>query len=115
LRIPMSPKQLAESYLEIFCSGKGLERLLDILADDLVFEGPFTKTASASEYVDSLIADPPVDCTYRIEKSFEKGEWVNLIYEFSKPGVTTLMSQLFEIRDGRIRRVLLIFDTAKFA
>ena len=51
---------------------------------------------------------------YVLMHSFEKGPLVNLIYEFSKPTIRTTMSQLFEVQDGKITSVLLIFDSGAF-
>lgn len=110
----MSPLKIALTYMEIFFSGKNMERLYDILADDLIFEGPFYQFHSAQEYIDSLVSAPPIDCEYKLLKSFANGNSVNLLYTFSKPGISTPMSQWFEICDGKISKILLIFDTGKF-
>ena len=110
----MTPLDVALQYMEIFYSGRELERLYAIMADELRFEGPFFRFDSAHEYVSSLLSDPPVACEYRLLHAFEKGPMVNLIYEFSKPNVRTIMSQLFEVRKGKITSVLLIFDGGAF-
>ncbi len=110
----MTALELACSFMEIFFSGHDLDRLHGILADDLEFDGPFYQFVSRQDYVASLLADPPVDCRYRVLHEFVDGDKVNLIYEFTKPGVTSLMSQLFEIQDAKISRITLIFDSASF-
>lgn len=110
----MRPVDLAYKYLEIFFSGRDLERLYDILADDLKFSGPFYEFTSAREYVETLVAQPPVECAYKILYVFEKGSAVNLIYEFSKPETRAKISQIFEIRDAKIAVTLLIFDSSQF-
>ncbi|MGN7614484.1 nuclear transport factor 2 family protein [Magnetococcales bacterium HHB-1] len=109
-----SSLDVALKYMEIFYSGKNLEQLFDILAKNLKFEGPFHQFESAQEYVEALVANPPEHCTYHLERVFEDEEWVNLLYTFSKPGISTPMSQLFHIQAGRIVRIVLIFDTAQF-
>ncbi len=101
--------------MEIFFSGKDLDRLYEILADDLEFNGPLATFDSAHDYISSVKADPPVLCKFRLLKTFEEGSFVNLVYEFSKPGLLTEMSQLFEVHEGKITRVKLIFDTAQFS
>lgn len=101
-------------YMEIFYSGNEMERLYLVLADGLKFQGPFHRFESSHDYVASLLADPPVGCTYRIVNSFENGDWINLVYDFSKPDVQTLISQLFEVRGNQITRMILIFDTGAF-
>ncbi len=110
----MSPRQLALKYLEIFFSGQDLYRLKDLFAPDLEFTGPFHRFNNRDDYVNSLIDDPPNECGYQLLHIFEGDNRVNLIYQFSKPGITTPMSQLFEVHEGRIRRILLIFDTGPF-
>ena len=110
----MSPLELALEYMRIFFSGAGYERLEALFADDLVFEGPFFTFDSARAYIASLTESPCIDCRYTLVEAFEKGESVNLIYRFHKGDVSTLMSQLFTICDGRIARILLIFDSMVF-
>lgn len=112
--IAMQPLQLAQRYLEIFFSGKNMERLLDLFQPDLSFEGPFLKTRSAQEYVQSLKADPPIGLDYKILSSYESESSACIIYKFSKPGISTVMVQQFEVKEGRIAKILLVFDTRDF-
>lgn len=108
----LPPLDVSLKYMEIFFSGHGMERLYDYLHDDCQFAGPLYQFSSACDYIESLQVSPPVNCQYKIIQSFEKGPYVNFIYEFSKPGVSTTMSQLFEVDSGKITRILLIFDSA---
>ena len=108
----MSPLQLALRYMEIFCSGRDLDAMAGLFADDFRFKGPFFEFDSAREYVDSLKADPPEQCGFEIIQAFENESSACLVYAFRKPGVRTPMAQLFEIAGGRINRVLLVFDSA---
>ena len=111
----MSALDLALQYMQIFYSGKELDRLSSILHADLKFRGPLFQFDTAWEYIASIKADPPVACSYRILHTFEKENVVNLLYDFYKPGITTTMSQLFEVRNDKIIRIVLIFDSAVFA
>jgi hypothetical protein len=111
----MSALGLALRYMEIFYSGKELDRLEEILHDTLQFRGPLYRFDSARQYIESLKNDPPTDCSYRILHAFEKDDTVNLIYDFSKSGITTTMSQLFKVVDNKIAHIELIFDSAVFA
>ena len=111
----MSNLDLVMTYMDIFYSAEDPRRLADILATDLVFEGPFFHGRSAQEYMDRLSADPPVGCRYELLHSFESGNAVNLIYRFIKDDIRCTMSQLFEIRDERIARITLIFDSRRFS
>ncbi len=85
-----------------------------LFADDLVFEGPFYKSSTAIEYIDRLREDPPTDVHYVMEKIYEDENSVCLIYLFSKPGVQTRMAQTFEMADGKICKIKLVFDTNAF-
>lgn len=110
----MTPLELALGYMDIFFSGEDLDRLEAILDTGCQFRGPFYQFDSAQEYIASLKADPPVDCNYKIIHSFEQNNVVNLIYYFSKPDFSTMMSQLFQVLDNKITSMVLIFDSAAF-
>jgi hypothetical protein len=111
---PMTNLEIALKYMDIFYSGKEFDELAEIFFDNLVFEGPLFRFDSASDYIESLKSDPPVSCEYRLIRVFESTGSVNLIYEFIKGEIRTPMSQLFEFENGRISRILLVFDTARF-
>ena len=84
------------------------------MADDFSFSGPFYQFDSAEGYIESLQSDPPNGFQYEIIRSFEDESSACLIYRFSKPGVSTPMAQWFEMKDGKIRKILLIFDSGAF-
>lgn len=107
-------KELALKYLDIFYNNKPLDELYSIFVDDLIFEGPFIKTYSAHEYINSLKNAPPKDSSYRLINLFEKDEYINVIYEFTKGNISTLMSQLFEMKNEKIISIKLIFDSSVF-
>lgn len=111
----MKPLALALEYMQAFYSERDTEALGRVLHEDLVFRGPLFEFDSAEDYLDSLRADPPRGMHYEILHSFENGSSACLIYRFSKAGVDTPMAQLFETEGGRIKRILLVFDTKAFA
>lgn len=90
------------------------DELEEIVAEDLRFRGPFFSFDSAKAYIDSLKKSPPEGFNYSLLKAYEDGSSACLVYEFTKPGVSTPMSQVFEVADGRIQKILLIFDTRPF-
>lgn len=110
----MSPLALAQQYLDIFFSGQDYDRLLDLLADDLEFSGPFLESGSAKAYVEAIAADPPRDVAYEVLWAFEEGNVANVIYRMSKPGLAATLSQLFEVEGDRIIKICLIFDSYPF-
>lgn len=108
----MKPLKIALKYLDTFYHEDDPELLRELVHPDLSFEGPIFEFSSAEDYIESLKQDPPRDMDYRIIKSFADDKSVCLVYEFSKPGIKTNMVQLFDIDDGKIRRIRLVFDTA---
>jgi hypothetical protein len=111
----MKPLKLAQQYMEIFFTGKNPEELSQIFSDDFSFSGPFYQFDSAKDYINSLKTGPPEDCEYKIIQSYEDDISACLIYDFSKPGVNTPMAQIFEINNGKISKILLVFDTGEFS
>ena len=110
----MTNLEIALKYMDIFYSGGDFNELAEIFSVDLQFEGPFSRFDSAADYINSLKSDSPVGCEYRLIRVFESTGSVNLIYEFIKGEICTPMSQLLEFEDGRIVRILLVFDTSSF-
>ncbi len=111
----MRPLDLAKTYLEIFYSGHDIEKLGSILAEDLVFDGPFFNFTDSKSYIDSLSQSPPAGMTHDIGHAYEDDFSACIIYSIEKPGVKVDMSQFFEIENDKIKRILLIFDGSKFA
>ncbi len=110
----ISPLVLVFKYLEIFYSGKKLNNLNSIFADDLKFEGPFYQFNSAAAYIESLEKAPPKGMKFKILKSYEDATSACIIYQFFKGKITTPMAQLFEIESEKIKTIKLIFDTKVF-
>lgn len=107
--------ELVNGYMEIVFSGRNLERLYDLLSEDLKFRGPLFTFDSAHDYIQSLLYDPPLKFKYEILETQQTDNEVRLIYRFSKPGVSTLMIQYFTIREDKICRIKLEFGPAVFS
>lgn len=108
------PLDLAEIYMKSFFGQAPLDMMNEILAEDLVFEGPFHKSSTAKAYIESLRENPPGDVHYHLENAYEDENTACLVYLFYKPGVETRMAQRFEIADGKICKISLVFDTSAF-
>ncbi len=106
--------ELARRYMEVFYSGLDAEELRPVLAEDLVFEGPFLRCESADAYIESLRGDSRDGLSFEVLYEFESEASACLVYRFSKPGVEAVMAQVFETRCGRIARITLVFDTGAF-
>ena len=110
----MSPLNIALKYMEVMFSESDPDQLRPLFGEDFVFEGPFYTFTTAEAYINSLKADPPVAFKYEILKSWEDNHSACLIYQFSKPGISIPMSQWFGIENGKINKILLIFDSSPF-
>ena len=105
------PLDLALRYMEIFYTGEKIDKLNEILDEDLYFTGPLFKFDSAEDYINSLKKDPPEGMNYEIIKSFEDENSACIIYRFFKGIISTKMVQLFEVKDDKINKIILVFDT----
>lgn len=110
----MKAAELALKYMEVFFSGKNLDELKSLLADDFSFTGPFYQFSSAENYINSLKEDPPREMKYKIIKLFEDENSACIVYQFTKENVSTPMAQLFETENGRLKKIVLIFDGKDF-
>ncbi len=110
----MTPLKLAKKYMACVFKAVDFDELRSILADDLQFDGPFFNFDTADDYVDSLRSAPPQGFEYEEIRCYEDDSSANLVYLFSKPGISTAMSQTFWTNHGKITRILLIFDTGVF-
>ncbi len=110
----MKPLELALEYLNIFFNTGNPDTLSQICQDDLQFEGPFYRYRTAEDYIAALKSDPPLQADFEIINQFETQSAACVVYKFTKPGVATTMAQLFEVRDGKIQRILLVFDSGAF-
>lgn len=106
--------ELANAYMSIFYHEGDLEKLRAILADDLYFSSPLYTCHSAEDYIKVLLNDPPQDIHYEMLHVLESDNTACLIYNFIKDSTHTIMSQLFEGKDGEISRITLVFDARQF-
>jgi len=110
----MKPLDLALQYMDIFFNSHNMEELTSLLSQDFSFQGPLYEFNSPQSYIESLKTDPPLGFEYKIIRSFESSSSAGLFCLFSKPGIQVPMAQLFEIRNHKISRILLIFDNKAF-
>ncbi len=113
----MRPLDLALRYMKIFYSDGNVDELFQLFANDFTFSGPLYKFDSREDYIKSLKSDPPigfVGLEYKIISSFENEFSACLVYQFTKPGISVPMAQIFNISNNKISNILLIFDTSVF-
>ena len=110
----MKPIDLAQEFLRIFYSGEGIERLSEILDDQLHFKGPLFESIGAKAYLDALISDPPTGMSYSIQSTYQNEDKVCIVYTFRKGDISIPMVQEFQVKNGKISRILLVFDSKDF-
>lgn len=111
----MNALTLAKKYLDCFFGKQPLSDMRELLADDFVFTGPFHQSIGADVYLQALMDDPPVNTSCNILYEFEKHGIACIIYEFVKPGINTTMTQVFEVTNTKISKIMLVFDSAAFS
>ena len=110
----MSPLELAQKYMDIVFTSGDFNQLRHILSDDLQFRGPLFNFDTADEYINSMQSAPPKDFEYEVIRAYENNSSACLVYKFSKPGISTTMTQVFETDNDKIKSILLVFDTSAF-
>lgn len=111
----MEKYQVVQEYMDIFYRGGDLDKLREIFATDLLFEGPLYQFNDAESYINALKKDPPKNCNYEIIDKFISDSGVCLIYNFTKGAKQTLMAQTFLIEFGYIKKITLIFNAQDFS
>ncbi len=98
-------------FLRAFCAGE-IDVINSLLTDDFRFEGPLYVCDTRTEYIRSLRGDPPEsDSTFEVERMFENGEDVCLLYRYRKPQKSLRIAQWNHFRGDKIERMVLIFDS----
>ena len=110
----MTALELARHYLKSFIGEYSIDEIQSVLSNDLIFEGPFLRCSSASDYIKSLINDPIKDAKIMIIDEFEHENGACIIYELVKPEVSIPVAQWFKTSNGQIVEIRVFFDSGKF-
>jgi hypothetical protein len=110
----MKPLELALQYMHLVFLKGDFDALWNILGLDLKFRGPMYQFDSAEDYIKSMQENPPDRIEFELLQSFENESSACLVYQFSKSGVSTLMTQTFKTKDQKINEILLVFDRKDF-
>jgi hypothetical protein len=100
--------------MEILFSGERMDELGLLFSDEFTFKGPLYEFSSGDAYIKSLEEAPPKEFQYSVLGEYEDEASACVVYQFTKPGLSVPMAQRFEIKDGRISSIQLIFDASKF-
>lgn len=106
----MTKRDIAMEYLRCFCDGD-IDGLALLLAPDLKFMGPLHIFTSSEQYLDSLRAEPPEKSRYEILSITENDDSIVVFYVYFKLKQVMVIAQLFNISNGKIDEILLVFDT----
>jgi limonene-1,2-epoxide hydrolase len=87
------------------------------LADDLVFQGPFDSFDDPESYLTALRRLQPIIKGVRIEKVFQDGEDVCVLYTMETNTVigSALICEWFKVLGDRICSIRAVFDARPFA
>ena len=88
-----------------------------LLADDLVFKGPFDTFTEPESYLAALKRLLPIVKGVSTRKLFVDGDDACLLYDMETniAAGTVLIAEWFHVRDGRIASVQAVFDARPFA
>lgn len=109
------PKAVALAYVE-GCSQKDFDRVAELLAPDIRFEGPGNTVTGAAPYLAVLRRLGSVWVRSDVRKVFVDGSDVCVIYDFvtdTAAGAVPIVEWL-RVDDGRIAAVQLFFDRVSF-
>lgn len=110
----MKALELALKYMDIVFSDKDMGALRPLLSDRFTFKGTLNEYNNPESYIREMKKEPSNGFHYKILKTFETRSAACLVYEFTKAKICTTMTQVFEVSNGQIDRVMLIFDSAAF-
>jgi ketosteroid isomerase-like protein len=91
-------------------------RLGDILADDLDFEGPIAgKRRGAAGFIGGLKRFVEgLQAPIRMLQQVDSGAHAATLYDADLPEGTMRFAEFFDIEDGRIHAITLLYDAAQY-
>jgi hypothetical protein len=108
-------RQVAEGFFDSW-TGKDFERARGLLHDDVSFEGPIDRFSDADSYVASLRRLSGIVTGAEKQKVFVDDEDVCIIYDLkTAPVPSSRTCEWYQVRDGRIASVSVVFDARPFA
>ncbi|HEY5220865.1 MAG TPA: nuclear transport factor 2 family protein [Candidatus Paceibacterota bacterium] len=109
----MNTLELVQKLNKIIVSGNN-EGLSDIIADDIIFNGPLFKASGKEEFVNGFERWLQTKKTYALLKQFTADSAVASFYEINvetPAGIVTLKeADWIEARDGKIIAIKVYFD-----
>ena len=100
--------------MRAFFGEESLDTLNELFSSDLEFEGPLYKFDKATDYIDSLKSDPVKNASYKLLAEYQDKDSACIVYEFTKLNVSTTMVQWFQVKNEKITKIRLVFDSRAF-
>jgi ketosteroid isomerase-like protein len=110
-----SNQGIVRAFLQAWGSGN-LDSVADLVADDVIFDGPNQHVTSRDDYLGALGAFAAKVARLDILSVVAEGDEVMALYTVEVPPFGRIpTAEHFTITDGRIHTDRLIFDTGIFA
>jgi len=92
------------------------ERLTEILAEDLDFEGSIAgKRRGAAGFIAGLQRFVEgLKSPIQVQQHVEAGDMAAVLYEADIPGGSMRFAEFFRVEDGRIASIQLLYDAAQY-
>jgi ketosteroid isomerase-like protein len=114
-----STAEVIDGYYDSWRSGIASfdgARLGAILAEDLDFEGPIAgKRRGAAGFIGGLTRFVEgLQAPIRILQEVETGDGAAVIYDADLPGGSMRFAEFFQVAEGRIHAIKLLYDAAQY-
>jgi hypothetical protein len=110
-----SNQAVVRTFLQAWGSGN-LRSVADLVADDVIFDGPNQHVTNRDDYLSALAAFAAKVTGLDILSVVAEGDEVMALYTVAVPPFGRIpTAEHFTITDGRIRTDRLVFDTGVFA
>lgn len=110
-------EQVVRSYYAVLRAGAPLDpdRLRALLAPDLVFEGPIAgQRVGAEPFIKGVAGFVQAARSLDMVHELHAGEYAATLYDAELPGGSVRFAEFFQVRDGRICSLRLMYDPAEF-
>ena len=107
----MNKKDVVINFLTYFRDGN-IDRIPELLTDDLRFTGPLLECDSKNSYIRKLRADPPEKAGCEIIKILQESNEVSVLYKYIKPSSTVIIAQFCRVEDGISQMDMVFYGNA---
>jgi ketosteroid isomerase-like protein len=91
------------------------QRLRTILASDFVFEGPIAgRAVGAERFIRGVAGFIETVRTVNMLRQLHAEHMAAALYEAEMPGATVRFAEFFQIADGKIQSIELVYDPAEY-